>query len=196
MVYALPDYSKNNIHQTLLEYLLKLTPLAQGLFKFLIYTIFLQLIIALQVDILKEKVKPVIDEHICKSPNATVKSIGKFILCTTELDHKRTRLVKATSLNVRATPNTHGRLLDSLPQFEPVTLISKSKDLSWSLIRYKNQDDQVVDGWVLSRYLHKPKIQPYLTSFLLQTQIKLQFVIMLCEMRFKRRGNMVLRFIL
>lgn len=157
LVYGLPDVSKRKITYSLLEYYRNLPPYAKRVFEFLFGTVLGGLLLAIVIDVNKERLKPIIDTYVCKNPYATVRVVG-FLVCTaTNGEIQNTRLVKGSFLNVRKTPNAKGEVLDILPQFEPVTLITKSKDLSWSLIRYKNEDNEVMEGWVFSRYLHKPK---------------------------------------
>lgn len=94
--------------------------------------------------------------YVCEKDWATNKIISALICGTPEGRFKSNRFVKVDHLYVRKTPNAKGEVIDLLPRFEPVTLIEKSENLSWSLIRYKNDDGELMEGWVFSRYLYKP----------------------------------------
>lgn len=109
------------------------------------------------VGLTSDNLKPMIRAYICEKDWATNKIISALICGTPEGRLKSNRFVKVDHLHVRKTPNAKGEIIDLLPRFEPVTLIKKSENLSWSLIRYKNDDGEIMEGWVFSRYLYKPQ---------------------------------------
>ena len=161
LVNKLPELSQKVSSNALRDYVSKVPGHAQFILWILIscviYPYMKAVLDDIAVSLTNDNLKPLIRGYICDQPWATNKIISILICSTPQGNLASNRFVNADYLYVRKTPNQKSDSVDLLPRFEPVTIIKKSENFSWSLIRYKNDDGEMMEGWVFSRYLYKPK---------------------------------------
>lgn len=117
------------------------------------------LITDITVGVVSDRVKPHVSNYLFGRPQATNKTISNLSRTMSDVQFQYIRFVAVDSLRVWSTPSSKGEILDVLPHGDVVTLIQKDATFSWSQIRYKNQDGDLIEGWVFSRYLHSFKMR-------------------------------------
>jgi len=152
------EYENSNDKKSLLEFI-ESTPLqSKQIFLWLIisFLIFVKLVsVDVAVGLVSDEIKPRIKAFLSSNPETTNKQLSQLSVRHQNIDFEHIRFVGVSGLQVRMTPNNKGQVLDVLSRGDVIALLNKDTTLSWSFIRYKNDDNEIIQGWVFSRYLQK-----------------------------------------
>lgn len=114
----------------------------------------LEVVWDVSINIVSNAVQPKVDEYILSNPNASDNGIRK-ISSKLNINLEHMRFVTGDRINIRMSFNQKSEIIDQLNRGDIVTFIRKDSSLNWSLIRYKNDDNEVIEGWINSRYLKR-----------------------------------------
>lgn len=115
--------------------------------------IFLQIFLPQINSISANLITPYINEYLLSSKatdREKIKDISKINLINPILEMDKLRFITRYNVILRSRPSTKTEILDELCLGQVVTVISKKRN--WIEIQYINQDEEILRGWVFTRY--------------------------------------------
>jgi hypothetical protein len=119
----------------------------------IIIFIFLQIILPHINNISANLITPYVNEYLLSS-HATdknkIKKISKINLDNPVLEMNKLRFITKNNVILRSGPSTKAEIIDELCLGQVVTVLSKKRN--WIEVQYIYQDNEILHGWVFTRY--------------------------------------------
>jgi hypothetical protein len=123
-----------------------------ALINFLMYVV-LPFTVSISANLAMPYVEQCLKHSTSVAPREQIKEIKKLSMGELGVGLRDCRFVTASTLILRATPNSRAKQIDTMRFGQVVTVISAKPD--WTEISYEYGDGQFVTGWVFTRYLAK-----------------------------------------
>ena len=119
----------------------------------IIIFIFMQIILPHINNISANLMTPYVDKYLLSSSvtdKVKIKKISKIKLDNPVLEVNKLRFITRNNVILRSSPSTKTEILDELCLGQVVTVLSKKRN--WIEVQYIDQDNEIVHGWVFTRY--------------------------------------------
>ena len=119
----------------------------------IIIFIFMQIILPHINNISANLITPYVNEYLLSS-HATdknkIKEISKINLDNPVLEMNKLRFITRNNVILRSGPSTKAEIIDELCLGQVITVLSKKRN--WIEVQYIYQDNEILHGWVFTRY--------------------------------------------
>ena len=119
----------------------------------IIIFIFMQIILPHINNISANLITPYVNEYLLSS-HATdknkIKEICKINLDNPVLEMNKLRFITRNNVILRSGPSTKAEIIDELCLGQVITVLSKKRN--WIEVQYIYQDNEILHGWVFTRY--------------------------------------------
>lgn len=128
-----------------------------GYIQLIIIFIFMQILLPQLNNITANLVTPYVEEYLSSSSNnknIKIKEIS-VIAKREKIETTRLRFITGDNVRLRFGPSTSSEILDELQLGQVVTVLSKKKN--WIEVQYSYDNNEILHGWVFTRYTAKFK---------------------------------------
>jgi Asp-tRNA(Asn)/Glu-tRNA(Gln) amidotransferase C subunit len=148
--YSLNEADKNN---TFIQVFIALPYYVRLTIFLLFWESFMPILNSITANLLMPKVQ----EYIQSNTNSSVREINNAIkripFTIDDIDTQGLKFISRKEVSLRAGPSIKSEFLDELSQGQIISVLDKKK--SWTKIKYKLEDDEIMQGWVLTRFTKK-----------------------------------------